>query len=77
MARHLGVTKLFLSEQSSCFQSLREKVKLEWLPCEQILSKIEISRALLPPISHGEKGGKFQNVVKIAHKAVIHILLSL
>ena len=33
--------------------------------------KIEISRAFLPPVSSGEKSGKFQNVVEIAHKAVI------
>ena len=28
-------------------------------------------RAFLPPVSHGEKRGKFQNPVKIAHKAFV------
>ena len=44
---------------------------------EQFLQQIEISRAFLPPVSHGEKCGKFQSVVEIAHKAVSPILLSL
>ena len=37
----------------------------------------EIFRAFLPPISHGEKCGKFKFVVKIAHKALVLILIYL
>ena len=40
------------------------------LPCEQFLQQIEISRAFLPPVSYGEKCGKFKFVVEIAHKVV-------
>ena len=47
------------------------------VPCEQFLQQIEISRVFLPPVSHGEKCGKFQFLVEIAHKADILILLSL
>ena len=47
------------------------------MPCEQFLQQIEISRVLPPPVSHGEKCGKFQNVVEITHKAVILILFAL
>ena len=34
------------------------------MPCEQFLQQIEISRSFLPPVSHREKRGKFQFVVK-------------
>ena len=40
---------------------------------EQFLQRCEISRAYLPPNSHGEKHPKFQNVAKIARKAVFLI----
>ena len=52
--------------------SLRGKEKK---PCEQFLQPFEISRAFLPPAMHGENCGKYQNVVEIAHKAVVLILL--
>ena len=39
--------------------------------------KIEISRAFLPPVLHGEKWEKFQFVVEIAHKVVVLILICL
>ena len=55
----------------------RGKEKIEKLPCERFLQSFGFSRALLPPVSHGEKCGKFQKPVKIAHKAVILILLLL
>ena len=47
------------------------------MPCEQFLQQIEISRAFLPHVSHGEKCGKFQFVVDIAYKAVVLILICL
>ena len=55
------------------------KVKQAQLPCEQFLQHFEISHAFFPPVSHGEKRGKIQNFVEIAHKevAVVLILLSL
>ena len=46
------------------------------ITAQQIL-QVEISRAFLPPVLHGEKCGKFQFVVEIAHKAVILILIFL
>ena len=55
----------------------RGKEKIEQLPCERFLQAFEIYRAYLAPISHGEKRGKFQKPVKIAHKAVVLIFLSL
>ena len=51
--------------------------KREHLPCEQFLRQIEISRAFLPPVSHGEKCGKFQFVVESAHEAVVLIFFPL
>ena len=48
----------------------RGKEKIEKLPCERFLQDFEVSRAFLPPVSHGIKRGKFQKPVKIAHKAV-------
>ena len=44
---------------------------------EQFLQQIEISRAILSPVSHGEKCGKFQFVLEIAHEAVVLILICL
>ena len=41
------------------------------------IHQLEISRDFIPPVSHGEKCEKFRFFVKIAHKAVILILLSL
>ena len=52
-------------------------MKYERLPCEQFLHRFEISRAFLPPVSHVEKRGKFQNVVEMAHNAEVLILFSL
>ena len=42
-----------------------------------LVSNFEISRAFLPPVSVGEKSGKFQFVVGIGHKAVVLILICL
>ena len=55
----------------------RVKVRLEQLPCERFLQEFEFSRAFLSPVSHGVKRGKFQKPVKLAHKAVVLIQLSL
>ena len=55
----------------------RGKEKLEQLPCEQFLQAFEIYRALLRAKQVGEKCGKIQNPVKIAHKPVVLIFLSL
>ena len=55
----------------------RGKVILEQLPCEQFLQAFEIYRALLRAKQVGEKRAKIQNPEKIAHKAVVLILLSL
>ena len=52
------------------------KVKLEQLPCEHFLQAFEIS-ALLCVKQVGEKRAKIQNPVKITHKAVFQIFLSL
>ena len=37
--------------------------------------KFEISRAFLPAKQMGEKRGKFQNVVEMTHKVVVHIFV--
>ena len=58
-------------------RNIRGKSKPEQLPCEQFLQQIKISRAFLRAKQVGEKRGKFQFVVEIAHKALIQILLSL
>ena len=61
-----------------CIQKFtRGKEKIEQLPCERFLQGFEFSRAFLPPVSHGVKRGKFQKHVKISHKAVVLIFLSL
>ena len=52
-------------------------VKLEQLPFEQFLQAFEIYRALLRVKQVGEKRAKILNPVKIAHKAVVLIFLSL
>ena len=52
---------------------LRGKEKLEQLPCEQFLQGFEFSRAILLPVLHRVKRGKFQKPVKIAPKAVVLI----
>ena len=57
--------------------STRGKEKLEQLPCEQFLQAFKIYRALLRSKKMGEKYGKIQNPVKIAHQAVVLIFLSL
>ena len=44
------------------------------LPSDQILQQIEISRAFFSPVLHGEKWGKFQFVVEIAHKAILILI---
>ena len=56
---------------------VRVKVKLEQLPCEQFLQAFKIYCALLCAKQVGEKRAKIQNPVKIAHKAVVLIFLSL
>ena len=55
----------------------RGKEKLEKLPCEQSLQAFEIYCALLRAKQVGEKRGKIKKPVKIAHKAVVRIFLSL
>ena len=55
----------------------RGKEKLEQLPWKQFLQASEIYRALLRTKQVGEKQGKVQKPVKIAHKAVVLIFLSL
>ena len=45
--------------------------------CKQFLQQIEISRTFLRAKQVGEKRGRFQHFVEIAHKAVILILISL
>ena len=52
--------------------SLSER-KTEQLPCEQSLQGFGFSHTFLPPVSHGDKSGLFQNPVKVAHKAVVLI----
>ena len=55
----------------------RVKVQLEKLPCEQFLQAFKIYHALLRAKQRAEKRAKIQNPVKIAHKAVALIFLSL
>ena len=55
----------------------RVKKKLEQLPCEHFLQAFGIYRALLRAKQVGEKCAKIQNPVKIAHKVVVLIFLSL
>ena len=43
----------------------RGKNILELMECVRFLHGFEISRALLPPASHGEKRGNLQNLVEI------------
>ena len=60
------------------FYKSRGKLKLEELPCEPFLERfIFIFRAFHRGKQVGEKRGRFQNVVDIAHKAVVLILISL
>ena len=40
-------------------------------------NKLKYPALFSPPVSHGEKCGKFQFVVKIAQKPVVLILISL
>ena len=47
------------------------KEKLEQLPCEQFLQVFEIFRSFLRAKQVGEKRGKIQNPVKIAHKTAL------
>ena len=49
----------------------------EQLSRPRFLPGFEPSRPFSPPVSHGEKSGKFQKPVKVAHKAVVLIFLSL
>ena len=56
----------------------RGKEEVEKLPCDGFLQAFGFSRAFLQPFSHdGEKRGKFQKPVKIAHKEVVLIFLLL
>ena len=64
-------------EATNNTQWSRGKEKIEKPPCERFLQVFEFSRAFLPPVSHGIKRGKFQKPVKIVHKAVVLIFLSL
>ena len=67
------VTKHDMNLSNSICENNLLLVKLEQLPCEQFLQAFEIYRALL----HAKQRAKIQNPVKIAHKAVVLILLSL
>ena len=53
----------------------RGKSKLKKLPCEQFQQQIEISCTFLRAKQVGKKGGNFQFVVEIAHKAVVLTLI--
>ena len=55
----------------------RGKEKLEQLPCEHFLQDFEISRSFLRAKQERKKRVKIQNPVKIVHKAVVLIFLSL
>ena len=55
----------------------RVKEKLDQLPCDQFLQVLEISRSFLRAKQVGEKRGRIQNPVKIAHKAAVLFFLSL
>ena len=54
---------------------IRGEEKLEQLPCEQFLHGFEIVRAFLVQNRWERSAENFQNPVKIAHKAVVFILL--
>ena len=69
--------KLRLSRLKQNFENVRVKEKLEQLPCEQFLQVFEISHSFLRAKQVGEKRGKIQNPVKIAHKAAVLFFLSL
>ena len=47
------------------------------MPCKQLQQRFEISPTFIHAKQVGEKRGKFQNVVEIAHKAVVLISISL
>ena len=66
----------FILKICNCI-SIREKEKLEQLPCEQFLQVFEISRSFLRAKQVGEKRGKIQNPVKIDHKVAVLFFLSL
>ena len=54
----------------------RVKENLEQMPCVLFLQVFEISRSFLRAYQVGEKRGKIQNPVKIAHKAAVLFFLS-
>ena len=59
---------IFLGQKDESFPfylTSRGKEKIEQLPCERFLQGFGFSRALLPPVSHGEKSGEFQKPVKM------------
>ena len=60
-----------MNELNAFLTASRVKEKLEKLPCEQFLQVFEISRSFLRAKQVGEKRGKIQNPVKIAHKAAV------
>ena len=66
-----------LQQKSEWINLTNFRLKPEYLPCEQLLQRFEISRTFLRAKHVREKRGKFQLVVEIAYKAVILILLSL
>ena len=67
------VSELEISLEIIC---TRGKI-LAQLPSEKYLQGFEISRAFLRAKQAEEKRGEIQNPVKIAHKAVVLIFLSL
>ena len=66
---------LQLQQRVMCFT--RGKVKNNNNLVSNFYNKLKNSRSFLPPVSQGEKYGKFQFVVEIVHKAIILISLSL
>ena len=58
-------------------EKAKGKERLEQLPCEQFLQDFEISRSFLRAKQERKKRVKIQNPVKIVHKAVVLIFLSL
>ena len=57
--------------------SAKVEEKWEQLFCEQFLQRFEVSRTFLLAKQVGEKRGKFQNIVEIAHKYKVAFLILL
>ena len=68
-------SKLAICQENKA--SLAVKKKLEKLLFERFLQSFEFFQDFLPPVLHEEKREKFQNYVKIVHKAEFLFFLSL